>query len=146
MHMVNINTLDLNLLLAFEALFAERNVSRAARRIGLSQSAMSHALSRLRTAFDDRLYVSSNRCMVPTTRAITLAKGISSGLSTLRETITTSMEFAPAACTHLFKVGMTDLSQLFFLPSMLDVLTREAPGVQVRAYSLPNTFLIPTEE
>lgn len=66
---MNIATVNLNLLLAFEALLEERNVSRAARRVGLSQPAMSNALARLREVFGDPLFLRTSRGMTATSRA-----------------------------------------------------------------------------
>jgi DNA-binding transcriptional LysR family regulator len=79
MHSMNIAGVDLNLLVVFEALYEERSVSVAASRVGLSQPAMSHALGRLRELLGDRLFVPSNRKMLPTPRAIEMSSGVTSG-------------------------------------------------------------------
>src|SRR5688572_11039629 len=76
MHAVNIAAIDLNLLVALDALLGERNVTRAARRVGITQPSMSHALGRLRTLLDDPILVRSRTGMLPTARARALEEPI----------------------------------------------------------------------
>src|SRR5215471_11522331 len=90
---VNLASVDLNLLVAFEALFAERNVSRAAQRVGLAQPSMSHALTRLRQLFGDDLFVRTPKEMKPTPRAIELAAPIADALEQIRRALAPQIDF-----------------------------------------------------
>ena len=102
----NLRTVDLNLLVVFDALMAERNVTRAAERNGLSQPAVSKALNRLRYLFDDPLFVRRDRGMEPTARARELAGPIHGALAEISRTLTLPAAFEPSirhhfACEHL---------------------------------------------
>ncbi len=99
--------MDLNLLVAFDALFRERNVTRAGKRLGLSQPATSAVLARLRAAFDDELFVRTPRGLEPTTRAEALAEPVGRALSDLRAAIETS-DVDPTATEATFRIGAVD--------------------------------------
>jgi len=122
---------DWNLLLAFDALMAERNVTRAARRIGLSQSAMSHALGRLRLQLGDPLFVATPRGMVPTPRAVTLAPPIREAVQLVRRSLDAPRPFDPRAEVRTFTVSTTDFGALVILPPLLRNLATRAPGVDL---------------
>lgn len=122
---------DLNVLKAFDALYAERHVTRAGQRIGLSQSAMSGALTRLREVFDDELFVRSPTGMQPTPRADDLAGPISSSLRLMRSVLQDD-EFDPAAADHIVTIAMTDYAAFVLLPPLLARLAVEAPRLDVR--------------
>src|SRR5215831_17357325 len=94
--MTDLRSFDLNLLVAFDALIAERNVTRAASRVGVGQPAMSHALSRLRQLFGDELFVRTGGTMQPTTRALELAASVARVLADIRQDILADRAFAPA--------------------------------------------------
>jgi DNA-binding transcriptional LysR family regulator len=146
MHSMNIAGVDLNLLVVFEALYEERSVSVAASRVGLSQPAMSHALGRLRELLGDRLFVPSNRKMLPTPCAIEMSSGVTSGLRKLRAALGEGSDFSPATSRRVFHVGMTDFAQLFFLPPLLQSLHTIAPQVVIGTQSHNRAFVIPEEE
>lgn len=122
---------DLNLLKAFDALYAERHVTRAGQRIGLSQPAMSGALTRLREMFNDELFVRSPTAMQPTPRADDLAGPISSALRLMRSVLQDD-RFDPATADHLVTIAMTDYAAFVLLPPMLARLAIEAPRLEVR--------------
>jgi len=102
---MNLASVDLNLLVAFEALIAERNVSRAAQRVGLAQPSMSHALSRLRLLFGDELFVRTPREMRPTVRALELAAPIADALEQLRRALEPHPAFDPATSDRRFRLA-----------------------------------------
>jgi DNA-binding transcriptional LysR family regulator len=138
MHVIaerNLRSVDLNLLVAFDALIAERNVTRAAGRIGLSQPAMSKALNRLRFLFGDPLFVRRDRAMEPTTRAIELSVPIRGALADISRTLMPPTGFDPATVRATLKIATIDLYHTRLLPSLVQHLRRHAPGVdlQVRA-------------
>jgi len=128
---MNLGSLDLNLLLAFEALDATRSVSRAAERLGIRQPAMSAALARLRLAFADPLFVRAGGAMQPTPRATRLAAGVARALMELRSAMEDA-PFEPLATTRTFTIASTDYTTLVILPHVMAALEREAPSVDVR--------------
>lgn len=124
-------SLDLNLLLAFEALNETRSVSRAADRLGLRQPAMSAALGRLRLAFSDQLFVRASGAMQPTPRAARLASAVTKALGELREAMNDA-PFEPLATNRIFTIASTDYTTLVLLPHVMAALEREAPNVDLR--------------
>ena len=122
---------DLNLLKAFDALYAERHVTRAGQRIGLSQSAMSGALTRLREVFNDELFVRSPTGMQPTPRADDLSGPIVSSIRLLRSVLQDD-GFDPAAADHIVTIAMTDYAAFVLLPPLLARLAVEAPRLDVQ--------------
>jgi DNA-binding transcriptional LysR family regulator len=133
---MDIGGFDLNLLKAFDALHAERHVTRAGQRIGLSQSAMSGALTRLRELFEDELFVRTPSGMQPTPRANDLAGPISDALRLVRAALRPD-SFDPATAGHAFTIAMNDYSAFVLLPPLLARLSIEAPHVDV---SVRGTF------
>jgi len=130
--MNSLKSLDLNLLLALDALIEERSVTRAAQRMGLSQPAMSHTLGRLRDWFGDELLVRSGAEMVPTARATALATPLRHQLQAL-ETLLTPQTFDPAEATLTLKLATTDYAQLLLFPELVRRLQTDAPGIRVFA-------------
>jgi DNA-binding transcriptional LysR family regulator len=122
---------DLNLLKAFDALYAERHVTRAGHRIGLSQPAMSGALTRLREVFNDELFVRSPTGMQPTPRADDLSGPISSSIR-LMQSILQDDRFDPASVDHIVTIAMTDYAAFVLLPPLMAQLAIEAPRLEVR--------------
>lgn len=135
MHDLKLSAVDLNLLVVLEALLSERHVTRAALRVGLSQSATSHALSRLRELYKDPLLVRSGKSMALTPTAAALLPGVSRGLSELRATLSHEPAFAPRTTRRTFSLALVDYGQLLFLPSLLAYLQREAPLVDLSIMS-----------
>lgn len=131
MHDVHSAGFDWNLLLAFDALFAERNVTRAAKRIGLSQSAMSHALGRLRGQIGDPLFLSTPRGMVPTPRAIALEKPIREAVQLVRRTLESPRVFDARTEARTFTLSTTDFGALVILPPLLRELATSAPHIDL---------------
>ena len=131
----NLRTVDLNLLVVFDALMAERNVTRAAERNGLSQPGVSKALNRLRHMFDDPLFVRHDRSMEPTARALELAGPIHGALTDISRTLTQPAAFEPSIAKATIKIATVDLYHTKLLPSLVRYLRQQAPGVdlQVRA-------------
>jgi DNA-binding transcriptional LysR family regulator len=131
----NLRAVDLNLLVVFDTLMAERNVTRAAERNGLSQPAVSKALNRLRYLFDDPLFVRRDRSMEPTARARELAGPIHGALADISRTLTLPAAFEPAIAKATIKIATIDLYHTKLLPSLVQYLRQQAPGVdlQVRA-------------
>ena len=127
--MVNLRAIDLNLFVAFDALLTERNVTRAARRIGLSQPAMSSALGRLRVMFKDPLLVRTANGMQATARAMELAAEIAGVLDKARRLFDSRVEFDPLTSRQSFTVRMGDMNEFIFLPRIVAELRVRAPGL-----------------
>lgn len=136
MHVVNIENLDLNLLVALDALLDERHVSRAAHRLGLSQPAVSHALRRLREAFGDELLVRTKEGLTLTTRAEGLAAPLRAALDNLQAAVGANQLFTPGTSQRVFSLGTSDYAELVLLPPLLRKTARAAPQVDlwVRRY------------
>ena len=121
--------LDLNLLVALDAILQERHISRAAKRINLSQSAMSSALGRLREYFDDELFVPVGRQMTATPRAEGLAAPVRDLLLRIRATITNRPAFDPSAARRTFHLAMSDYLCVVLLPALIRLVQQQAPGI-----------------
>lgn len=130
MNDINLATLDLNLLVALDALLRERSVTRAARRCGVGQSAMSHSLGRLRALIGDALLVRDGRQMVPTPRGAALQGPLAALLGDVRRLLSHGEDFDPATSTRRFRLVCPDLVAAA-LPALLEVIGREAPGVDL---------------
>ncbi|MEJ5143454.1 LysR family transcriptional regulator [Gluconobacter albidus] len=129
--MVDIARLDFNLATTFLALWEERSVSRAAKRLSLSQSAVSASLARLREAADDPLFVRTRGGMQPTLRAIAMAEPLQSGIALIHTAFSTVTAFDPATSRQHFSIGMSDDFQIAIGPLIARRLAAEAPRVSV---------------
>jgi len=134
---MNIAGLDLNLLLAFDAVFRRRNVSRAASDLGLTQGSVSNALRRLRDALDDPLFVRGQRGVEPTPFAEQLAPYVRQALALVEQGLEETRVFDPAKQERVFTVIMSDIAAAVVLPPVLSACWREAPGVSIRAVDPP---------
>lgn len=128
---MDIRSIDLNLLVVFEAVWLERNVTRAAKRLGLTQSATSSALQRLREATGDQLLIRSLDGMVPTPKAEALSEPISQALKMMRFAFSSQPKFDPATSKLTFTLIATDFIQAALLPSLYKNLTKNAPGIDL---------------
>src|SRR5690349_8781071 len=115
-HDQDLARIDLNLLVLFEAVMHERHVGRAAARLFVTPSAVSHGLGRLRGVLLDPLFLRTPKGVVPTTRALELAAPIADVLARVREVIATSRPFSPAASTRKFAIGGPDAVTVVMLP------------------------------
>lgn len=134
---------DLNLLVAFDALMQERHVGRAAARVFLGQPAMSHALARLRDMLGDPLFIRSAKQMEPTAYALELAPKVRAWLEAADGFLFGEAAFDPARAEATIRIAMPDGLEALLLPPLLAVLHREAPGVRLRAQSLELDQLLP---
>lgn len=132
MRLANVNSIDLNLLKAFYALGVERHVTKAGTMVGLSQSGMSQALSRLRGIFDDELFVRTKTGMVPTARCLALMPRVRQVLGDLDIALAAERAFNAADAEATFRIGMNDMLALLLLPPLLKEINQTAPGIDLR--------------
>jgi DNA-binding transcriptional LysR family regulator len=129
-------TLDLNLLLVFEAMLLHRNVTAAAAHMGITQSAMSNALGRLRRHFDDILFVNTRNGMLPTPRAHELSKPLQRALALIRSASSRRNDFDPARSRRTFRMHMSDVGEMVFLPALVKHLDGLGASVRVETVQL----------
>ncbi len=129
-HLVNISSVNLNLLVAFDALLRERSVTRAARRAGVTQPAMSNSLRQLRALFEDPLFRRLRHGLEPTPRALELGVAVHAGLMQLESALAPA-RFDPKTSQRRFVIAASDYVEFVLLPPLLRRLAREAPGVRV---------------
>ncbi|OKH54607.1 LysR family transcriptional regulator [Calothrix sp. HK-06] len=132
MKSIDLASIDLNLLVAFEALFEERSVTAAAKRLYLGQPAMSAALRRLRILFNDELFIRIGREMQPTSKASAIAPGIFAALGQIRASIESSQSFDPSSAQRYFTIGSADYISFVILPKLLEYCRAKAPLLNFR--------------
>jgi len=134
---MDLRTLDLNLLLVFDAVFHAGNVTAAATRLSMTQPAVSRAIQRLRTLYRDPLFVRATGGMKPTALAQLIAAPVASALDSLRGALELNASFDAATSTRTFNLVMTDGAALFYLPRLFPQVKREAPGVRIHMLQMP---------
>lgn len=134
---MNFAAFDLNLLRVFDAMIDECNTSRAGARVGLSQPAVSAALTRLRHATGDPLFVREGNRLVPTARAEELAGPLRASLSTIERTLQVPKDFDPASASMHFRIHGSDYFSTLLMPALSAVAEIEAPGVVLHLLDLP---------
>jgi len=127
---VNINSIDLNLFLVFQAIYATRSVTLAGDRLGMTQSAVSNALKRMRERFNDALFVRTADGMVPTPVAERLIAPIEEGIACLAQAVDQGRTFEPETSSRTFRIAVNDIGQLVMMPELLSVARGIAPGVR----------------
>jgi DNA-binding transcriptional LysR family regulator len=129
---MDLHGIDLNLLVAFDALMAERSVTRAGTRIGRTQPAMSAALSRLRSLLKDELFIRGPSGLQPTPRALDLAEPLSHALAEIQRTLEFTQGFDPSTSTATFSLGLSDHPTFVLLPRLVEALRAQAPAIALR--------------
>jgi len=133
---MDIRGVDLNLLKAFDALISERAVTRAASRIGLSQPAMSHALSRLRSLFADDLFVRTQTGMEPTAHAREIAPLVSAAIEHIEAALNLGVGFDPAKSAGIFTAGMAEYAEVALVGRLARAFAEQAPRAILRLLPL----------
>lgn len=135
------NTPDLNFLYVIQALFEEKTVSRAAERLGLTQPAVSHALSRLRVNFQDDLFVRAGSVMAPTPTGERIAQGAIATLALIQREIWDVKAFDAHTTTRTFSVCLSDMGMIVLLPKLLGALRQHAPHATLKPIQVPSLEL-----
>ena len=131
---MNIKNFDLNLLVVFKTLYEERNVTKASKKIGITQPAMSNALNRLRYLVKDELFIRGPKGMRPTPRANELASPIQTALNDLELSLS-SINFDPKTTKKLYKISISDDVAPLILPNLINFLEKESPNSSLRIRS-----------
>lgn len=133
---MNLSRIDLNLFVVFEAIFTSGGITPAASKLNLSQSAVSHALGRLRSLFDDPLFERNSKGMVPTARARALIGDVRLALQSMESTLQRSACFDASTAQRTFTLAIGDPIDSLLLPSLLSQIERSAPNIElVTGYS-----------
>jgi DNA-binding transcriptional LysR family regulator len=133
---------DLNLLPIAFALYDELNVSRAAQVLGMSQPAVSMALRRLRTIFNDPLFIRAPSGVTPTPRAHALVRSTRPLVERLQEGVLAEERFDPALSTRTIAIALSDVGEMVFLPKLLERFRQRAPQCAIRSVSMPPAQLV----
>ena len=128
---INLRSIDLNLLVFFDALMSERHVTRAANKVSISQSAMSNALSRLRHVFKDDLFIRTSKGMEPTLRALELGQSIGQILQQTSRLMSSDIHFDPLISNRSYSIRMSDLIGALVLPVLVNNLSSSAPNISL---------------
>lgn len=142
---MNLDRFDLNLLVAFEALMTEGQVTRAARRLHITQPALSGALARLRVVFDDQLFVKDGKSMRPTLRARELDAPIREALEKVRQAIGRP-SFRPDTAAVTVRIATSDDLELTLISKVLKRLRASAPGINLAIRRVSGVFELPSQE
>jgi len=134
---MDIRSVDLNLLVVFDAMYQHRQVTKAGEALKLSQPAMSAALSRLRTLFNDPLFVRTGTEMAPTPKAQTLSVSIRHVVSTIETDILLPTHFEPQHSQRSFTLVTPDIAEVNFLPRLLAELAHKAPHINLKTWAMP---------
>ena len=138
---MNIALVDLNLLVVFDAVMREKHVTRAAKRIGMTQPAVSNALNRLRHIAKDDLFIRSAKGVVPTARAIELGPPIRQAIN-LVENAFDPTSFDPKNSINVFNIAISNYTASILFPKLAEVLEKEAANINVRSKQLGDVDLL----
>ena len=126
---MELRDVDLNLLVIFNELLISGRVNATAQKLGLTQPAVSNALTRLRRLLGDELFVRTSQGMQPTPFAVSLSEPVSYALGAIHGALNQNLSFDPTRSTQNFTIAMTDIGEIYFLPDLMAHISRMAPGV-----------------
>lgn len=144
MHIMHLSGIDLNLLVVLDALLSSGSLTLASKRIGLSQSATSHALARLRTTLSDPLFLREGRRLVPTARALALRAPLREALGTIEASLGEAEVFEPKTASRTFHVATSDYAELVLLPPLLERIAALAPRIDLWVQAWNGTTRTPS--
>jgi LysR family transcriptional activator for leuABCD operon len=132
---LNLRAIDLNLLTIFDAIMREKQMSRAAEQLHMTQPAVSHALARLRTTFDDELFIRTRKGMQPTQKAQTLAVPIRNALQQIQQALDADHAFDPLTAQRCFKIAFAQYGEMSLLPGLLQKLSQLSHAISIHSVS-----------
>jgi DNA-binding transcriptional LysR family regulator len=130
--MHELQNIDLNLLVVFQEIFQQRQISAVAKKLGLSQPAVSNALARLRKLLGDELFVRTAQGMQPTLLAQQVAEPVMQALDQLRQALNQANAFDAASSQRQFTIAMTDVGEMYFMPLLIELLKKTAPQLGIK--------------
>ncbi|HZR38104.1 MAG TPA: LysR family transcriptional regulator [Nevskia sp.] len=130
---MHLNRVDLNLLVVLDAIYTEGGITRAARKLHLTQPAISHALARLREMFGDQLFERQGQAMAPTPLARGIIEPVRRSLRSLEITLNQVSQFDPATSRHKFTIGVRDVLEATLLPALMARVEKQAPHIEIAA-------------
>lgn len=128
---MKLSKLDLNLLIVFDTVFRTRNITQAGTQLHLTQSAVSNALNRLRRLVGDQLFTRSSKGMIPTQVAQRLSRPVGEILSQVQKALDQTLQFDPRVAKQHFRLFLSDVAQLVFLPKLVAKIAADAPNVSL---------------
>lgn len=131
---MKLRDLDLNLLVVFNQMLLDRSASVAAEKLDMSQPAVSNALRRMRELLNDELFIRTSKGMEPTPYALHLAEPVVYALNALQTAFSSSERFDPKTSARTFNLAMTDVGEMYFMPPLMDELSRIAPKIQIHTH------------
>ena len=134
---MNLKETDLNLFIAFDVIYTEKNLTKAGQVLGITQPAVSNALSRLRELFGDDLFIRTSKGMIHTPVANQIINDVRSALSLIQNTISETEKFDPSIAEMTFKISIGDSSEYRLLPLLIKELAEIAPKIKVETYLTP---------
>lgn len=134
---MNLSKKDLNLFVVFDVIYTEKNLTKAGQVLGITQPAVSNALSRLRDQFNDELFIRSSNGMIPTSVAENMIGDIRSALDLIRNSISESETFSPKTAKATFRISIGDTSEYRLLPELIKNISKSAPEIDVQSYLTP---------
>ena len=129
--MTDLSHIDLNLLAVLDAIYTEGGVTRASEKLNLTQPAISHALGRLRQAFDDPLFVRQGRTLTPTPLTRQLIEPLRRSLRAVADTLQAARRFDPATSEARFTIGLRDPAEMLVLPQLMRAIAKSAPRIDL---------------
>ncbi|MFK3775984.1 LysR family transcriptional regulator [Pseudomonas sp. NPDC089406] len=127
----DLRRVDMNLLVVFESLMIERNLTRVGEKLFITQPTVSAALARLRDLFDDPLLIRNGRAMEPTPRAMQIFHELGPAMDVISAAISRAKTFEPASSCNVFRLGLSDDAEFGLFPPLLEALREEAPQISV---------------
>lgn len=135
------NKVDLNLFVVFDAIYKERNLTRAAESLYVTQPTLSHSLSRLREAFNDELFVRTPKGMTPTPLSENIVGRVREALRLMDASILEGDVFDPSTSDRLFRISMNEVAETQLLETLVEELQQKAPNITVQSYYIPRREL-----
>ena len=139
---MQLQQIDMNLFPVLDAIYATRNLTRAAERLHITQPAVSNALARLRRALNDQLFIRTPSGMSPTPLTENIMPRVQQALTLLGSSVTEQHQFEPASAQKTLRLSMNDMAETLVLPKLLEHLQQVAPGISVESYYVPRDQLV----
>ncbi|MFV8782074.1 LysR family transcriptional regulator [Microbulbifer sp. SA54] len=139
---MQLQQIDMNLFPVLDAIYATRNLTRAAERLHITQPAVSNALARLRRSLDDPLFIRTPSGMSPTPLTESIMPRVQQALALLGSSLAEHHTFDPASAQKTLRMSMNDMAETLLLPRLLEHLQQEAPGIAIESYYVPRDQLV----